>query len=77
MTHVMTPSPETLAYLTQTRSMPMVSVAALEFAVCVSKWATRRRTRAALKQLTVWQLDDVGLTPRQARFEASKVFWQA
>ncbi|WP_299404528.1 DUF1127 domain-containing protein [uncultured Roseobacter sp.] len=77
MTHAMTPSPESMAYLNEAKTMPTVAIIAVEFAVCVSKWATRRRTRRALKQLTVWQLDDVGLTPRQARNEAVKVFWRA
>ncbi|WP_187430038.1 hypothetical protein ROLI_023190 [Roseobacter fucihabitans] len=77
MTHAMIPSPESMAYLAQVKTMPTVAIVALEFAVCVSKWATRRATRRALKQLTVWQLEDVGLTPRQAHSEASKVFWRA
>ncbi|MEP2642207.1 DUF1127 domain-containing protein [Roseobacter sp.] len=43
----------------------------------MSKWATRRQTRRDLKQLTDWELRDVGLTPDQARLEAAKVFWRA
>ncbi|MGZ2257815.1 DUF1127 domain-containing protein [Roseobacter sp. A03A-229] len=77
MAHALTPSPRTLAYLNEVKEMPTVAIIAVEFAVCVSKWTTRRRTRRALKQLTVWQLDDVGLTPEQARYEAAKVFWRA
>ncbi|MBW4708791.1 DUF1127 domain-containing protein [Roseobacter sp. YSTF-M11] len=77
MAHALTPSPETMAYLNQAKSMPALAIVAVEFAVCVSKWATRRRTRRALRQLTVWQLTDVGLTPRQAHDEAAKVFWRA
>ncbi len=74
----MTPlSTETLAYLTEARIVPTVSVIAVEFAVCMSKWATRRETRRALKRLTDWELRDVGLTPEQARYEAAKVFWRA
>ncbi|MEM9638270.1 MAG: DUF1127 domain-containing protein [Pseudomonadota bacterium] len=77
MAHAQTPSPTSLAYLNEAKEMPALAIYAIEFAVCVSKWATRRRTRRALKQLTVWQLEDVGLTPRQAHDEASKVFWRA
>ncbi|MGC3937118.1 DUF1127 domain-containing protein [Roseobacter sp. EG26] len=77
MAHALTPSPETMAYLNEVKSMPTLAIVAVEFAVCVSKWATRRRTRRALQQLTLWQLDDVGVTPRQARIEAAKVFWRA
>ncbi len=77
MAHALTPSPRSLAYLNEVKEMPTLAILAVEFAVCVSKWATRRRTRRVLKQLTVWQLDDVGLTPEQARHEAAKVFWRA
>ncbi|WP_299961851.1 DUF1127 domain-containing protein [uncultured Roseobacter sp.] len=76
MTHLMTPSHRTIAYLNTAKDIPTVALLALEFAVIVSKWATRRRTRRALSQLENWQLDDVGLTPRVARTEASKVFWR-
>ncbi|ASM72476.1 MULTISPECIES: DUF1127 domain-containing protein [Roseobacteraceae] len=66
-----------LMHLRDTRSLPVISVAAIKFAVVVSKWATRRRTRLALSQLTPQQLDDVGLTPRTAFIESRRVFWRA
>lgn len=68
--------PEALAYLGEARHAPKLAVLAVSFAVCVSKWTTRRRTRRALAQLDLWQLDDVGLTARQAQDEASKIFWR-
>lgn len=77
MTRTAPLSPETLTYLAQARVVPTLAVVAVEFAVCLSKWATRRETRRALKQLTDWELRDVGLTPRQAHAEAAKVFWRA
>lgn len=77
MTRATPLSPDTLAYLTQARDVPAIAVIAVEFAACLSKWATRRRTRRALQNLTVWQLQDVGMTPSEARLEASKVFWRA
>ncbi|MEM1075269.1 MAG: DUF1127 domain-containing protein [Pseudomonadota bacterium] len=76
MTHAKTLSPDTLAYLAKVTELPTVAVLAVEFAACVSKWTTRRRTRKALQQLSHWQLEDVGLTPTEATREASKVFWQ-
>tara|TARA_R110000787_G_scaffold48858_1_gene117271 strand:- start:1849 stop:2049 length:201 start_codon:yes stop_codon:yes gene_type:complete len=60
-----------------TRSLPIAALIAVKFAVCVTKWATRRRTRAALRQLESWQLRDVGLTRDKAITEASRVFWKA
>lgn len=65
-----------LSYLTEARIVPTAAVLAVTFAACVSKWATRRETRKALNRLTEWELRDVGLTPQEARIEASKVFWR-
>lgn len=68
---------DSLSYLAHSRFMPVAAVIAVEIAVCLSKWATRRETRRALSKLTPRELRDVGLTPEQARIEASKVFWNA
>ena len=75
MTHALTLSSEMLTAL-NTRSMPIAALIAVKFAVCVTKWATRRRTRLALRKLEPWQLRDVGLTPDQAETEACRVFWK-
>lgn len=77
MTQDTTLSARTLDYLNANRTVPVMSLIAVEFAVVLAKWATRRDTRRALKQLTDWELRDVGLTPRNAHLEASKVFWRA
>jgi uncharacterized protein YjiS (DUF1127 family) len=37
--------------------------------------AERQRTRLFLAELTNSQLDDIGLTPAQARRESSRPFW--
>ncbi|MDG1472580.1 MAG: DUF1127 domain-containing protein [Ascidiaceihabitans sp.] len=77
MTYVEHSNIDALIYLRENKSLPIVSVWAVEFAVYVSIWTTRRNTRAALKQLTGAQLADVGLTREQALSEASRVFWKA
>ena len=77
MTRTTPLSPDTLAYLSAARDVPALAYVAVEFAACVSKWTTRRRSRKALQQLEPWQLEDVGLTPLAARREAAKAFWQA
>ncbi|MEM9576794.1 MAG: DUF1127 domain-containing protein [Pseudomonadota bacterium] len=77
MTRTSPLAPDTLAYLTAARNVPTLAYVAVEFAACVSKWATRRQTRRALRQLENWQLDDVGMTPLDAQREVSKAFWQA
>ena len=76
MTHANASRTDTIGLLGQPGA-PLAAVLAVKFAVCVTTWATRRRTRAALTQLQPWQLADVGLTPDQASTEASRVFWQA
>jgi uncharacterized protein YjiS (DUF1127 family) len=77
MTLVIKSDLDALVYLRETKALPIVSVWAVEFAVIVSKWTTRRRTRLALRQLNAHQLRDVGLTPDQALDESARVFWKA
>ena len=77
MARISTIPTETLAYLADARFVPAASVVAVDIAVCLAKWSMRRETRKALKNLSDWELRDVGLTPEEARFEASKVFWRA
>ena len=76
MTQTLTLSPDTITVLSQ-RGLPVTALVAVKFAVIVTTWATRRRTRLALRQLEAWQLSDVGLTPAQARTEADRVFWKS
>ncbi|KEJ88387.1 DUF1127 domain-containing protein [Sulfitobacter donghicola] len=77
MTHAAILTNDALAVLNSTRSLPLIAVLSVKFAACVTKWATRRRTRLTLDQLDAWQLEDVGITPAAARSEARKVFWRA
>ena len=77
MTHHMHAAEQHLAYLTAQNRIPAASVIAVRVAVVLSKWATRRRSRLALQQLTPDQLRDVGLTPAEASIEARRVFWRA
>lgn len=76
MTHAMTLSSEAMNILNQ-RSLPIVAALAVQFAVCVTKWATRRRTRIALSKLDAHLLRDVGLTQGQRDSEAARLFWRA
>ena len=75
MAQALTLSPEALGILNQ-RALPLLALVAVKIAVCLTTWATRRRTRRALAQLEPWQLKDVGLTAEQAKTEASRLFWQ-
>ena len=69
-------TPDALSLLAQPGT-PIAAKLAVAFAVKVTLWATRRRTRLVLSRLEPWQLTDVGLTPGQAEIEASRVFWRA
>ncbi|PLX45811.1 MAG: hypothetical protein C0605_00385 [Hyphomicrobiales bacterium] len=40
-------------------------------------WHDRARQRRQLAALTMAQLDDIGLSPSAADFEADKPFWRA
>lgn len=76
MTRYMNAPASHLAYLTAQNRIPAASLLAVKVAVVLSKWATRRRTRLALRELTPDQLRDVGLTPADASLEARRVFWR-
>ena len=40
-------------------------------------WTHRHRSRQVLARLENHELDDIGMTRRQARLEAAKPFWRA
>ena len=75
MTHTRSIPTDAISILSQPGT-PLVAQLAVKFAVCVTTWATRRRTRLALLKLEDWQLRDVGLTPDVASAEARRVFWR-
>jgi uncharacterized protein YjiS (DUF1127 family) len=57
--------------------MPLAARIAVRFAVAVTKWDTRRKTRRQLNALPLHLLNDIGLDRTTARVEVSKPFWQA
>ncbi|EDZ40783.1 MAG: DUF1127 domain-containing protein [Rhodobacteraceae bacterium] len=57
--------------------MPLLATLAVRVAVTSSKWATRYRTRLALKDLDAHLLRDIGVTQETASIEANKRFWRA
>jgi uncharacterized protein YjiS (DUF1127 family) len=56
---------------------PVVARWAMAFAVIVTKWDSRHRTRKALRQLTDEQLKDIGIERDVAYTEARRPFWRA
>lgn len=75
----MTPTTHTaqLIQLSQRQNLPTVAQLAVRFAVVVTKWDARLRTRRALASLEPHLLDDVGLTSDEALREAYRPFWRA
>jgi uncharacterized protein YjiS (DUF1127 family) len=57
-------------------NLPLVAGLAVKFAVAVTLWDTRRRSRQALKDLEPHLLRDIGLDRLSAQAEASKPYWQ-
>ena len=75
MTHI-SEHPTHLAYLNSRPALPMIAEAAIGFAVLVTKWSVRKRTRRQLTQLTQYQLRDIGLHREQAMREGTLPFWK-
>jgi len=56
---------------------PVAARWAMAFAVTVTKWDSRHRTRKALRRLTDEQLADIGIERGVAYTEARRPFWRA
>ncbi len=65
-----------LAFLGAESQLAPLPTLALFVAVVLTKWSMRHRTRKALARLDPHMLKDIGLDPRTARHEASRMFWQ-
>ena len=76
MAHARSIPADALSILSQPGT-PVAARLAVKFAILVTEWATRRRTRLALSKLEPWQLRDVGLTRTEADFESRRVFWRS
>jgi uncharacterized protein YjiS (DUF1127 family) len=45
-------------------------------AEAVGVWHDRRRGRAELARMSLYELSDIGISPGEALFEAGKPFWR-
>lgn len=75
MSHALHPAQ--IAVLNSKTHLPFVAGLAVRFAVVVTKWDMRRRTRMHLRDLPPYLLNDIGMDRHAALAEASKPFWQA
>lgn len=65
-----------LRVLNSQHSLPTAAQVFVHFAVVVTKWDIRRRTRKSLRYVDDHTLYDIGLTRDQTRIEADKPFWR-
>ena len=65
-----------ISVLNAQAKLPLVAGIAVNFAVAVTTWDTRRKTRRTLKHLETHLLHDIGLDRLSAQAEAAKPFWQ-
>lgn len=75
MSHALHPAQ--IAVLNSQSHLPFLAGFAVRFAVAVTKWDMRRRTRKHLRDMPPHLLKDIGLDRHAAHAEATKPFWQA
>lgn len=65
-----------LALIDLTQPLPPFSALVVKVAVALVTWETRARTRKHLAKLDDHLLEDIGLSPRDAKREADRRFYQ-
>ncbi len=66
-----------LSLLSGEARLPALATLAVAFAVMVTTWDKRRKTRSHLAKLPPHLHKDIGIDVQTARIEATKPFWQA
>lgn len=65
-----------MSFLISRPALPVLAQWAVSFAVLVTKWSMRHRTRTHLKHLSDAQLKDIGVSREDAHYEATLPFWR-
>lgn len=65
-----------MSFLVSRPALPVLAHWAVTFAVLITKWSLRRRTRKHLRHLTQEQLDDIGCNRAEAHHQATLPFWR-
>lgn len=76
MTHVIQTPSSSIAYLTARPTLPLTARAAIGLAVLITMWSARSRSRKQLRNLSDAQLNDIGISRRDADLQASLPFWR-
>lgn len=65
-----------MSYLISRPALPVLAQWAVVFAVLVTKWSLRHRTRKQLRQLDDTQLTDIGVSRADAHYQGTLPFWR-
>lgn len=77
MTYTHTSTASIALKLANRGQLPLISLCAIQFANTVVTWCDRYKSRRVLGTMTYGQLNDIGVTPKQALHETAKPFWRA
>lgn len=76
MTSPATHSHPHMSYLNSRAALPVLAQAAVAFAVLVTKWSNRQRSRQHLRHLSAEQLKDIGVSRQEAHYQGTLPFWR-
>jgi uncharacterized protein YjiS (DUF1127 family) len=76
MAYIHAHTANTALKLSKRTQFPVLSIWAIQVANTVVTWDDRYKARRALQTMTREHLNDMGMTPEQARREAGKPFWR-
>ncbi|KPD12016.1 DUF1127 domain-containing protein [Phaeobacter sp. 11ANDIMAR09] len=76
MTTSATSSLSNTSYLNSRPALPVLAQAAVAFAVLVTKWSIRHKTRKELRHLSADQLKDIGISRQEAHYQGTLPFWR-
>jgi uncharacterized protein YjiS (DUF1127 family) len=71
-----TQSNSQMSYLNSRATLPVLAQAAVAFAVLITKWSVRQRTRQHLRHLSAEQLKDIGVSREDAHYQGTLPFWR-
>ncbi len=65
-----------MTFLNSRPALPILAQVALGFAVLITKWSLRHRTRKHLRHMSAEQLNDIGIDRKDAHYQATLPFWR-
>ncbi len=77
MTYIHTHTAKIALNLGKREQFPLISQWAIQLENTIVMWNDRYITRRPLSTMPHALLEDIGITPEQAKLEAAKPFWRA